>query len=62
LRAILTNFGSTGSIYPFIALAIDFKRNGHTPVVALSPFFLFWVERFGLEFISIGPDLSFDRR
>jgi len=57
VRAILTNFGTTGSVYPFISLAIELRRHGHEAAVALSPFFSEWVEHFGLEFIPVGPDL-----
>jgi sterol 3beta-glucosyltransferase len=58
MRAVLTNFGSTGSVYPFISLAIELGRTGHEPVVALSPFFSSWVENFNLSFTPIGPDLK----
>ena len=57
MRAILTNFGSTGSVHPFMALAVELKRNQHQPVLALSPFFASWAERLGIEFAPIGPDL-----
>lgn len=57
MRAILTNFGSTGSVYPFISLALEMQSCGHEAAVALSPFFADWVEHFGLEFIPVGPDL-----
>lgn len=57
MRAILTNFGSTGSVYPFISIALEMKRHGHQPVVALSPFFESWVAGFGLDFLPLGPDL-----
>jgi sterol 3beta-glucosyltransferase len=57
MRAVLTNFGSTGSVYPFISLAVEMRKNGDKPILALSPFFGSWVERFGVEFVPIGPDL-----
>jgi len=57
MHAILTNFGSTGSVHPFFALAVELKRNAHHPVLALSPFFAPWAERLGIEFVPIGPDL-----
>jgi len=57
MRAVLTNFGSTGSVYPFISLAIELKRNGHEAIVALSPYFSDWVKHFELNFAPIGPDL-----
>src|SRR5262249_3647105 len=58
MRAVLTNFGSTGSVYPFISLAIELRNQGHQPVVTLSPFFRSWVERFGLEFMPVRPGLG----
>jgi sterol 3beta-glucosyltransferase len=57
MRAILTNFGSTGSVHPFLALAVEMLRRGHQPVLALSPFFAPWVERLNVEFFPVGPDL-----
>lgn len=27
MRAVLTNFGTTGDIQPFVALAIEFRRH-----------------------------------
>jgi sterol 3beta-glucosyltransferase len=57
VRAVLTNFGSTGSVYPFLALGRELQRHGHHAIVALSPFFRDWVEHFDLEFAPIGPDL-----
>lgn len=58
MRVVLTNFGSTGSIHPYLALAIELQRHGHQPVVALSPLFRSLVSSLGLQFCSIGPDLQ----
>lgn len=57
MRAILTNFGSTGDVQPFVALAIELRRHGHQPVLALSPGFAAWAELFDLPFVPIGPDV-----
>jgi sterol 3beta-glucosyltransferase len=57
MRAILTNFGSTGSVHPFLALAVELRRKGHWPVLALSPFFASWAERLNVDFLPVGPDL-----
>lgn len=62
MRAVLTNFGTTGDVQPFLALAVELARNGHQPLVALSPYFENWVKRMGLEFVSIGEDLSSAQR
>ena len=57
MRAILTNFGTTGDIQPFLALAIELKSHGHEPVLGLAPNFESRVRSLGLEFVPIGPDL-----
>ena len=58
MRAVLTNFGTTGDIQPFLALAIELQSHGHEPVLGLSPFFESRVRKLGLEFVPIGPDLQ----
>jgi sterol 3beta-glucosyltransferase len=57
LRAILTNFGTTGDVQPLLALAVEMAAAGHHPVLAASPYFRPWVERHGVEFTPLGPDL-----
>jgi sterol 3beta-glucosyltransferase len=58
VRAVLTNFGTTGDIQPFLALATELRRAGHKPIVALSPNFSSRTAGLGLEFVPIGPDLQ----
>jgi sterol 3beta-glucosyltransferase len=58
MRAVLTNFGTTGDVLPFIALARELREHGHKPVLAFSPDFASWIESFGLEFRSVGPYLK----
>jgi len=36
MRAVLTNFGTTGDVYPFVALAAELTRHGHDAVLALA--------------------------
>ena len=62
MRAILTNFGTTGDVQPFLALAIELRNNGHHPTVALSPNFEKLANYLGLEFVPIGPDLEHTQR
>ena len=57
MRAVLTNFGTTGDIQPFLALAVELRRRGHDPVMAFSPYFASRVEELGFTFLPIGPDL-----
>ncbi|MCA1566112.1 MAG: glycosyltransferase [Acidobacteria bacterium] len=58
MRAVLTNFGSTGSVHPYLALAVELQRHGHQPIMALSPYFKPLAERLGLQFAAVGPDLK----
>lgn len=58
MRTLLTGFGSTGDIEPFLALGSELQRHGHTPTLALVPHFRARVEQLGLDFIPIGPDAS----
>lgn len=58
MRAILTNFGTTGDFLPYLALAVELRRHGHQPVLAYPPYYAWLAERYGMEFISIGPDLQ----
>jgi len=57
IRAVLTNFGTVGDLQPFLALAVEMRRQGHLPVLAFSPYFRSRVEELGFDFVSIGPDL-----
>jgi sterol 3beta-glucosyltransferase len=57
MRAVLTNFGTTGDIQPFLALAVEMRRRDHHPVLCTSPYFESRVKSLGLDFIPIGPDL-----
>src|ERR1044072_2976786 len=57
MRAVITSFGSTGDIVPFVALARELQNQGHKPVLALSPNLSDWAERYGLEFYPVGLDL-----
>jgi sterol 3beta-glucosyltransferase len=58
MRAVLTNFGTTGDIQPFLALAVELRQHRHEPLIALSPYFQSRVEKLGLEFAPVGPDLQ----
>jgi sterol 3beta-glucosyltransferase len=61
MRAVLTNLGSTGDVWPFIALAAELRRHGHEPILAFSPNFSSLAERQGLAFAPIGPALELEK-
>lgn len=58
MRIVLTNFGTTGDIQPFLALAVALRRHGHEPVMAFSPNFSQRVTALNIPFVPVGPDLQ----
>jgi sterol 3beta-glucosyltransferase len=62
VRVVLTNFGTTGDIQPFLALAVELRRYDHYPALAFSPYFESQARGLGLEFIPIGPDFQHAQR
>src|SRR6266702_120067 len=58
LRIVLTNIGTFGDIHPLIALALELKRRGHSPVLAAPNIYRAKVETLGLEFHPIRPDID----
>jgi len=47
-----------GDVQPLLALAVELRDNGHCPVIALSPNYRARVEKMGLEFSSVGPEMQ----
>jgi len=58
LRIVLSNIGTYGDINPLIALAIELKRRGHTPVMAVPEVYRTRLAPLELEFHSIRPDID----
>ena len=58
VRIILSNIGTFGDINPLIAIAIELKRRGHTPVMAVPAVYGPKIIPLGLEFHPIRPDLD----
>lgn len=56
MRALLTTHGSTGDIYPVIALGRALREAGHDVRFATSALYQPDVERAGLTFVRIPPD------
>lgn len=57
-RIVITSFGSYGDINPYVGLALALRARGHDPVIATSPFYRAYVEREGIEFRTVGPDID----
>jgi len=58
MRGVITNFGSAGDVHPYLALIMEMNRRGHQIAFAFSPHFGPWIERYGVEFIPIGPNFE----
>jgi len=58
LRIVLSNIGTFGDINPLIAIALELKRRGHTPVMALPNVYRPKIEPLGLEFHALRPDID----
>jgi rhamnosyltransferase subunit B len=58
LRIVLSNIGTLGDINPLIAIALELKRRGHTPVMALPAVFEPKIAPLGLAFHAIRPDID----
>lgn len=58
MRIVLSNIGTFGDINPLVALALELKRRGHVPVMALPHVYRPKIEPLGLEFRAIRPDID----
>lgn len=56
-RVVLTTFGSLGDLHPALALALELKARGHTPVLATSEAYRSRAEALDIEFFPVRPDL-----
>ena len=57
MRIILNTFGSFGDIHPYMAIAMELQRRGHTPVIATMKIYREKIEGAGLEFVPVRPDV-----
>ena len=58
MRVILSNIGTFGDINPLIAIALELKRRGHVPVMAVPAVFEPKIVPLGLEFHAVRPDID----
>jgi UDP:flavonoid glycosyltransferase YjiC (YdhE family) len=58
LRVILSNIGTFGDINPLIAIALELKRRGHGPVMAVPAVFEAKIRPLGIEFHAVRPDID----
>jgi rhamnosyltransferase subunit B len=58
-RTVFINtFGSLGDINPYVALASELKERGYLPVIGTSGFYRDMVEKAGIDFLPIRPDVD----
>jgi rhamnosyltransferase subunit B len=58
LRIVLSNIGTFGDTNPLIAIALELKRRGHAPVMALPEMYRAKIVPLGLEFHALRPDID----
>jgi UDP:flavonoid glycosyltransferase YjiC (YdhE family) len=59
-RIVLSTWGSLGDLHPFLALAVVLARRGHRVSVATLPMWREHVERAGVGFHPLAPDIPED--
>jgi rhamnosyltransferase subunit B len=60
-RIVLSTFGSFGDIHPYIAIALELKARGHSPLIATSEVYREKMEALGIELHPVRPDVpSYD--
>jgi rhamnosyltransferase subunit B len=56
MRIVFTTFGTLGDVNPLIALALEMRRRGHVPVLAVPEMFRSRIEPLGIAFHRVRPD------
>ncbi len=56
MRIVLSTFGTFGDVNPLIALALELKRRGHRPVLAVPEMFRAKIEPLEITFFPVRPD------
>lgn len=54
-RIVLSTFGSFGDIHPYVAIALELKARGHTPVLATSELYREKMDAAGIDFYPVRP-------
>ena len=58
MRIVLSNIGTFGDINPLVAVALELKRRGHVPVMALPEVYRPKIVPLGLIFHAVRPDID----
>ncbi len=61
-RIVLSTFGSYGDVHPYIAIALELKARGHSPLVATSEVYREKLDAAGIDFHPVRPNMpSYDQ-
>ena len=61
-RIVISTFGSFGDVHPYVAIALELKARGHTPVIATSEVYREKTEAQGIELRPVRPEVpSYDQ-
>lgn len=56
MKIVFSTYGTFGDVNPLIALALELKRRGHRPVLAVPDMFRSKIEPLGIGFARVRPD------
>jgi rhamnosyltransferase subunit B len=57
-RIVLNTFGSLGDLHPYLAIAMELRRRGHTAIIATSEVYRSKVEAENVGFAPVRPDIG----
>jgi rhamnosyltransferase subunit B len=58
MRFVIASWGSYGDVFPYLGVALELARRGHTAVLATAPYCRDLVEGAGIEFAPTRPDVD----
>lgn len=58
MRIVLSNIGTFGDINPLVAIALELKQRGHTPVMAVPAVYAPKIVPLDIEFHALRPDID----
>ena len=57
MRVLLAAVGTRGDVQPALALALELRKLGHAARLCISPNFVDWAKRLGLEAVPMGVEM-----
>jgi len=62
VRALIAAVGTRGDVQPALALALELRKLGHAVRLCISPNFVDWAKRLGLEAVPMGVEMRMPGR